>query len=315
MAHDNPRNPLTVDIFFYAYNQRDFVRRGINSILAQRFPVGTLVRLLCIDDGSSDGTHAEMVETLDAAQRNVDRDFSQWSIEIRNRAKGQNVGQTRTYQEGLRWTSADYFTVLEGDDYWCDPHHVENLIENLDRHPYACAAFSSWLSLTVEGQIMEIRRPHQTGLSSRLIDTSSLLMSNPPGTLSACVYRGSILARVVPSLVQLDDLADWGTNLIMSQFGPMVWSKKVSLIYTHVATSLWRQQNRRVQVAQMTESLDDYSKFVPDKLKPIFVAERERLMTEFSPRTRIRRAIRHPFATARSIVGKILRSLRLIPQR
>jgi glycosyltransferase involved in cell wall biosynthesis len=315
MSHNPSSGPFTVDIFFYAYNQRDFVRHGIESILAQQFPVGTSVRLLCIDDGSSDGTHDEMVETLTKAQQNSDRDLSQWSIEVRNRPKGGNLGQTRTYQEGLRWTSADFFTVLEGDDYWCDSRHVQNLIDQLVRYPYTTAAFSSWISLTEHGQIMEVRRPHFPGLAARLIDTSSLLANNPPGTLSACVYRGSVLARIVPSLLSLDNLADWGTNLIASQFGPMIWSRKVSLVYTHVAQSLWRQQNRRTQVAQMAELLDDYSTFVPEKLQQLFVAERQRLSEEYSSRTRIRRAIRHPIVTARSLVGKVLRSLRLIPKR
>jgi len=315
MPHNSPRGPRTVDIFFYAYNQRDFVRHGIESILAQQFSVDTSVRVLCIDDGSSDGTHSTILESLSEAKKDGGRDLSQWSFEVRDRAEGGNLGQTRTYQEGLRWTSADFFTVLEGDDYWCDTHHVQNLIDQLDRYPYTAAAFSSWVSLTEHGQVMEVRRPHFPDLATRLIDTNSLLVNNPPGTLSACVYRGSILARIVPSLLSLDNLADWGTNLIVSQFGPLIWSRKASLVYTHVADSLWRHQNRRTQVAQMVELLDDYSKFVPEKLQPLFMAERQRLSVNYSVRARVQRAIRHPIATARSLVGKVLRSLRLLPQR
>lgn len=159
---------------------------------------------------------------------------------------------------------------------------------------------------------MELRRPHLNDLANRLVDTSSLLAHNPPGTLSACVYRGTALAQIIPSLLQLGNLADWGTNLLISQFGPLIWSRRVSLVYTHVAQSMWRRQSRRYQVTEMSEVLDGYSKFVPRGLQPLFEATRIRLMSEFSLGTKIRRAIRHPLLTTRSLVGKVLRALRLI---
>ena len=103
------------------YNERENIRRLIESVLAQ----DPRIDMLVVDDGSPDGTGA-IVEEIGASNPRV---------HLLSRAKKMGLGTA--YVAGFRWALArDYAYVLEMDaDFSHDPAHLPQFlaaIENTD---------------------------------------------------------------------------------------------------------------------------------------------------------------------------------------
>lgn len=258
------RKFLSLDVLFYAHNQENFVTEALNSIILQRVDSSVSLRLLIIDDGSSDSTLNKIQSVLDNNREKLSS--RKVLVEIRHRNGGAALGQTATFQEGLRWAAGDYFAVLEGDDYWSDVDHLSTLIKVLQDKPDISVAFSSWTARDSQGRYLSDRVPTGIYLRTNLVDMRSILRENPPATLSACLYRTSQIIEVRHLLLKITNLADWGTNLLLSHFGPLYWSPKKTLVYRYLPNSLWRKKSGTEKISTMVKLLNEYYWYVePDK--------------------------------------------------
>lgn len=92
----------TVDVVVPCYNYAHYLHGCVASVLSQE---GVAVRLLVIDDASSDNTARVAAELAAADDR----------VEFRRHAE--NKGHIATYNEGLLgWATADYTVLLSADD-------------------------------------------------------------------------------------------------------------------------------------------------------------------------------------------------------
>lgn len=106
-----------VDVIIPCYNYGRFLGQCIESVLAQ--PVD--VRILVIDDASSD-------DTPDVAAR------FRHDPRVEYRRHSTNRGHIGTYNEGLKWASADYTLLLSADDLIA-PGALLRASRMLDQHP------------------------------------------------------------------------------------------------------------------------------------------------------------------------------------
>jgi glycosyltransferase involved in cell wall biosynthesis len=108
-----------VDIVVPCYNYARFLRRSVESILAQQ---GVDVRVLIIDDASSDET-SQVGQALAADRR------------VNYRRHAENRGHIATYNEGLLgWVTARYSMLLSADD-WLTPGALARAVDLLDTYP------------------------------------------------------------------------------------------------------------------------------------------------------------------------------------
>lgn len=92
----------TVSVIVPCYNYGRFLRQCVGSVLSQE---GVQVRVLVIDDASTDGSGGIAVE-LGRSDRRV-----QVVCHTRNK------GHIATYNEGLEWADGNYLLLLSADDY------------------------------------------------------------------------------------------------------------------------------------------------------------------------------------------------------
>jgi glycosyltransferase involved in cell wall biosynthesis len=135
-AKSRRESPLArIDVFIPCYNYGRFLYQCVNSVLGQ---VGVEVRVLVIDDASSDNT-AEVAEDLA-------REDSRVAV-IRH---GTNKGHIRTYNEGIEWASADYMLLLSADDYLL-PGALARATNLMDAHPEVGFTFGNVIELSDNG--------------------------------------------------------------------------------------------------------------------------------------------------------------------
>ena len=249
-----------IDVFCYTYNQSEFVVAALNSIKSQSgIEIGSF---LIIDDASSDSTR-ELIENW-IIENQEWLNLNSRTVEFRFRGENGNQGQSKTLKEGLQTSNSEYFAILEGDDVWFDEKHLNGLVGELESATYFSMAFSGWISLTPTNELAGYRSAEDaTYFNHRIWDFKRLLDFNAPGTLSACVYRGSSLRLALEKILRHDEIADFGVNLIMCQYGPMIFSKQVSLNYRYVKNSAWRKISSNNQQKHFVRCLVDYASSMP----------------------------------------------------
>ena len=110
----------TVDVVIPTYNYGRFLEKCVASVLTQR---DVTVRVLIIDDCSSDGTEAvgQQIEASDPR------------VTYRRHVK--NQGHIATFNEGIMdWCSADYSVLLSADDL-LTPGSLARAAQLMDHHP------------------------------------------------------------------------------------------------------------------------------------------------------------------------------------
>lgn len=103
-------NKLTVCLI--TYNHADYIRRALDSILAQKMSFDWDV---CIyDDHSTDGT----IEILTEYQ-------THYPDKIKLVVQPCNVGPYENWKQLLKSANSTYIAYMEGDDYWIDEYKLE----------------------------------------------------------------------------------------------------------------------------------------------------------------------------------------------
>jgi len=123
-----------------AYNQADFLRDTIESVLSQDYPN---IEYVVLDDGSTDETPQILAEYGD---RFV------WESQ-------KNMGQTPTINKGWSMTSGEIITWLNSDDTFYDETSVRTGVEYLIEHPDVGIVFGDSMYTQADGTEIEPTRP------------------------------------------------------------------------------------------------------------------------------------------------------------
>jgi glycosyltransferase involved in cell wall biosynthesis len=115
---------VIVDVIIPVFNGARFVRRAVESVLAQEPPAGIDVELtvVLIDDGSTDGSWGVLGALAAADPR------------VHIRRNPVNLGVAATRNSGVRESTADLIAFLDQDDAWC-PGKLALQVEALRSRP------------------------------------------------------------------------------------------------------------------------------------------------------------------------------------
>jgi glycosyltransferase involved in cell wall biosynthesis len=130
----------TLTVVTPAYNQADFLRDTIESVLAQDYPN---IEHIVLDDGSTDETPQILAEYGDQFY---------WETQ-------KNMGQTPTINKGWAMTNGEIITWLNSDDTFYDSTSVSKGIEYLLAHPETGIVFGDSMFTEADGTEIEPTRP------------------------------------------------------------------------------------------------------------------------------------------------------------
>ena len=132
-------NLPTVTVVTPAYNQADFLRDTIESVLSQDYPN---IEYVVLDDGSTDHTRKILEEYGDQFY---------WETQ-------KNIGQTATINKGWAMTSGEIITWLNSDDTFL-PNAVREAVAYFDEHPETGIVFGDSMFTDPAGKYLERSAP------------------------------------------------------------------------------------------------------------------------------------------------------------
>lgn len=115
-----------LSIVMPVYNTAEYLEKCIRSVLDQTY---TNIELICVDDGSTDGS-GDIVDRLASSDDRM--------VVIHQ----SNAGESAARNVGLKLATGDYWGFIDCDD-WLEPDMYETLIGALEKHD-ADIACGSW---------------------------------------------------------------------------------------------------------------------------------------------------------------------------
>ncbi|QGM45238.1 glycosyltransferase family 2 protein [Methylocystis heyeri] len=112
-----------ISVVIPLYNKRAYIRRAVDSVLAQCFRD---IELIVVDDGSTDGGHEQLADMADMRLRLI---------------RQANAGVSAARNRGVEEARAAWVAFLDADDMWLSGH-LDELAEIIKRHP-ECGLISS----------------------------------------------------------------------------------------------------------------------------------------------------------------------------
>jgi glycosyltransferase involved in cell wall biosynthesis len=150
----------TVSIVTPAYNQAEFLRDTIESVLSQDYPN---IEYVVLDDGSTDETPRILADY---------RERFTWETH-------KNMGQTATINKGWGMTGGDIITWLNSDDTFYDPTCVRRAVEYLLEHPEIGIVFGDSMYTEADGTELEPTRPIVDFTYEKMVSTCENSISQP----------------------------------------------------------------------------------------------------------------------------------------
>ncbi|GAB3500904.1 glycosyltransferase [Spirosoma knui] len=131
---------IKVSVLIITYNQQKFIRKAIDSALAQKTTF--TIEILVGDDFSSDGTR-DIIQDYERLHPGLVKGV------LHPRNMGKNGGIN--FLETLKLAQGEYYALMDGDDYWTDSLKLQKQADLLDAHPDYSTVFHNALITYEDG--------------------------------------------------------------------------------------------------------------------------------------------------------------------
>lgn len=295
---------ITLDILLVTYNQEQYIQQALDGILMQRVNPDVNLRIIIADDYSTDKTLSCVKNTFGQKIKLASGNES----EVVYLPTDHNLGHVRNYQHAFAACTGDYAAIIEGDDYWCNPLHIQTHIDFLETHKEC---------------VLSSQRPVWYYEKEKRFDTSSILNSKDTGwvyvtieeeiqanrieNLSSCVIRISALHKLERSIFKCSVL-DWPMYVNLSQMGLLCILSGSSNVYRAKSSGLYAGLNKDAEVRMDLLVLNEMEDIFPQYSLYYENARRLIVPPKKSNRRRIMEIIIWPWAK----LGKIFHQIGVI---
>lgn len=253
---------MKVNVILITYNHSHYIRQTLESILMQR--TDCEVEIIVADDASTDDTVS------------VIKEYSERSLfSFTFLPKETNLGFVKNYQRAFKACKGDYIAILEGDDYWTSPYHIEKHVSFLDEHRECTMSYNRHVRYWVDENRFEVFE-WDDNENYKYITSQRLVLENCIGNFSCCMFRGQLIRELKPELFDLN-FADWLMGIIMGQYGFLAYQKEITSAYRIHNKGQWSHMSGEEQAKKIIEMIEVYDAFLDYKYTKEFTKHKQRL--------------------------------------
>lgn len=238
---------MNIDVILTSFNQSRYIKQAIESIYIQI--VDAHVRLIVADDASVDDTPVIIHKLANISP-----------FEVVFLQEGNNLGISKNYLRAFNACTGDYIAILEGDDYWCSPHHLQQHVTFLEEHRECSMSMNRYIRQDDSKCLFNVVRldypqfPHFVNVEEQISNGNQL------GNLSACVLRASCVKKLPSNLFDLS-IADWMLGIMLSQQGFLAILEEPTSIYRINLNSQWASKSKENQTETLLKRAEEYDSF------------------------------------------------------
>ncbi|WP_187275932.1 glycosyltransferase [Parahaliea aestuarii] len=201
------------------FNSSAYIREAIEGVLAQ--DVGVEIEYVISDDCSSDET-PEILDEYAGKYPDIIRILHQPG----------NIGLNSNFMTAVRACRGKYIALLDGDDYWIDPHKLQLQYDFLENHPDIVLCSTASLKLYQQSGVYERSHcylPANTG-EVKVFDTAEMYKLEPfwLPTHSLLIRAKSV---VFPDWFKDVVYVDRALRLILSLDGGLAFINRITCVY------------------------------------------------------------------------------------
>ena len=225
-----------VTVCVTCYNHEAYIGQCLDSVLEQQADAD--LEILVGDDGSTDGTRAEIMRYAERAPGIVVPVFQE-----------NNLGASGNMQSLVARARGDYICHLDGDDYWL-PGKLQRQLELLAQNPDAVAAYCNARVVKPGGEPIGIFNdlvPAEIGLDY-LVKCGNFLNT------SSLIYRHSAREALL-SLPR--DFIDYRVNIRLAAQGPLLFIDEPLVVYRWMVTNSYTSSGSDAIYQRYIEAVGD----------------------------------------------------------
>lgn len=258
---------MKVNVILITYKQEDYIIETLEGLLKQelKYPIEVIVA----DDCSPDKTLNIIKEYAEKAPK---------GFSFKYLKEEQNLGYVKNYKRAFEACDGKYIAILEGDDYWTEPHHIKKHVQFLEEQPSYTVSFNRHIRFFQDEDRTEIFDWKNKVQDFETITTSQLALGNRIGNLSCCLFRTDLIKKLKPEAYE-DDFADWFLGMFMGQFGPLAYQKEVTSLYRIHNNGQWSRMTEAEQGEAIQKAIITYDRLLDYKYAKEFAQHTKRINT------------------------------------
>ena len=230
---------MKLSVLITTYNQRQYIREALDSVLMQ--DVDFDYEVVVGDDASTDSTPAILKEYAEKYP-------GRFHLLLRER----HMGPASNFYATLEACGGQYVALLEGEDYWTSSQKLKKQVAFLDKNQdYVCCFHN------VTGHFEEDRKPDFGYVRPDFkgsVTLEDLLSENVIPSSSAVFRRG--LVNPLPSWVFDSDMAQYPLHILNAQYGKVgYFDEFMGINRLRRADREWPGQNGMTRLQASTKML------------------------------------------------------------
>lgn len=269
MISNQNSGPVKVTVAMMTYNLAQYIEKALDSVLAQKTEFPFVIRIA--DDASDDGT-------VDILKRYQGKYGDKIELLLSDKNQGALANSCRVFDK----IQGEYFTFLDGDDYWVGEDRLQRQVDFLDTHPeYMMVAGNTRYLIDGEAGNFLLKREQLNQAYSfddllhdtmPFFHTSAILVRNKIyvngmpqcywdkiGTFEECALRGEDFRRI-----------------IHLEQGPLYAMDELVSYYRIHSQGIWQGSTETRRVIETAISNNFRKKYFGDKYEGYFVKRAEK---------------------------------------
>lgn len=254
---------IKVVIGITTYNLEDYISEALDSILMQKTNFN--YKIIIADDCSSDSTIKILKKYKTKYPDLID-------LKLSDKNQGSLKNSNRIF-EGLQ---CEYFTFLDGDDYWLGDNHLQKQVDYLDSHPnyMICGANTQYLrNDELSGYVVEEDKCNKSYYFTDLLNNSIPFVHT-----SAILIRNTIFCNGLPKCYKIaentfENCALRGEDfrrILHLEKGPMYVMPEIISVYRIHSRGMWQGSSNVKRVIESTISWNFYKKYFNNRYGKFF---------------------------------------------
>ena len=219
-----------VSVFNWTYNQKDYIRDSIESILSQR--TNFRVEIIIHDDASNDGTREIILEyqkKYPELFNNILQDENQWS-------NGNGV-MSHLFDK----PRGNYIALAHGDDCWTDTLKLYKQVKYLEENKDCSLSFHACENFFKNNpETYTIQRPKLITVDFKYTMKHAILFDGGLMATNSMFFLNEHI-RNVPKWVMDAPIGDWPLMLILASKGKLGYIDEAMCNYQVMAEGSWSE--------------------------------------------------------------------------